>query len=29
MTRRAAQRLGEFLDVVGERIAGAPVAGFD
>jgi transposase len=29
MTRRAAQRLGGFLDVVGERIAGAPVAGFD
>jgi transposase len=29
MTRRAADGLDDFLDVVGERIAQAPVAGFD
>lgn len=29
MTERAADRLGEFTEVVGDRIAGAQVAGFD
>jgi hypothetical protein len=29
MTSRAAEALGDFLDVVGDRIADAEVAGFD